>query len=94
MGHSVPNGVISFWPIPTTAHRIAIYSWRTLDRFLVTTDPAVLPPGYQRAIEYSLALELPRKSHDPDGRREARKALAWVKANNQRCATFPYSSFN
>ena len=48
---------LSFYPVPNTAYTAAIRSWKQLQSFAALTDALALPPGYQRAIEYSLAEE-------------------------------------
>lgn len=84
---TVPNGTLILWPVPTTAHQIAIYSWQTLNQVAASTDSLDLPPGYQRAIEYLLALELatryPENRITPLAVSEGRRALGWLKAMNQ-----------
>jgi hypothetical protein len=48
---------LSFYPVPNTAYTAAIRSWKQIQTFAALTDVLALPPGYQRAIEYSLAEE-------------------------------------
>jgi hypothetical protein len=48
---------LSFYPVPNTAYTAAIRSWKQLQSFATLTDALALPPGYQRAIEFSLAEE-------------------------------------
>lgn len=55
---TVPNGLITFWPIPQNPYKVMLYLWENLQ---VVDDASVnmsLPPGYQSAIEYNLAVEL------------------------------------
>lgn len=53
-----PLVTLYFYPVPTTATAIAhIRSWKQLQSFDTLTEVLVLPPGYQRAIEYSFAEE-------------------------------------
>jgi hypothetical protein len=48
---------LSFYPVPNTAYTAAIRSWKQVQTFPLLTTVLALPPGYQRAIEYSLAEE-------------------------------------
>lgn len=56
----VPLGVVNVWPIPDGSYQIqiAIYSWQQIQQFAGAQDTVYLPTGYQKAIEYSLAVEL------------------------------------
>jgi hypothetical protein len=46
------------WPVPTTAHKLVIYSWKALTSLATTATTITLPPGYAKALRYGLALEL------------------------------------
>lgn len=48
---------LTFYPVPSTANVAHIRSWKQLQQFATLTDVLALPPGHQRAIEYSLAEE-------------------------------------
>lgn len=55
---TIPNGTLLPWPIPTQGWQWVLYLWQNL---ATQTDPTAsinLPPGYQSAIEYNLALEM------------------------------------
>ena len=45
------------YPTPSASITFQLRSWQTLQSFSALTDTVVLPLGYQRAIEYSLAEE-------------------------------------
>jgi hypothetical protein len=48
---------LSFYPVPTIANNVRLYSWKPLAQ--LTLDTAVdLPPGYKMAIRYNLAVML------------------------------------
>jgi hypothetical protein len=50
---------LSFYTVPSSASAVAhIKSWKQLQQFTSLTDALALPPGYQRAIEYSLSEEV------------------------------------
>jgi hypothetical protein len=46
------------YPVPSTASTINLYSRKPLTNFASLTDNLTLPPGYERALKYSLAVEL------------------------------------
>ena len=49
---------LNFYPKPSSTSAVAhIKSWKQLQQFTALTTDLALPPGYQRAIEYSLASE-------------------------------------
>lgn len=48
---------LNFYPQPTGVGVAYIQSWKQLQQFANLTDTLALPPGYQRAIEFSLAEE-------------------------------------
>jgi hypothetical protein len=50
-----PNGSIVFWPIPTTAYQVELWVRMLLSAVTNPTADFSLPPGYQRAIELTLA---------------------------------------
>lgn len=52
-----PNGTIYLWPVPTTG-TLFLYSVKPLTALSLISDSLSYPPGYQRAIEYSLAEEI------------------------------------
>jgi hypothetical protein len=52
-----PLEYINIWPIPDQARSIAIYSAKPLGAFTADTVLS-LPPGYEKALRYNLAIEL------------------------------------
>ncbi len=49
----------NFWPLPSISGlQVALYVWQTIAAFATTGDTVAFPPGYQRALEYNLAVEL------------------------------------
>lgn len=52
-----PLGVIYLYPVPSASLTLKLNTWQTLQSFSSLTTALALPPGYQRAIEYSLAEE-------------------------------------
>jgi len=58
---TVPNGLVTLWPIPTDTSQVgtvAIYTWASVPSFANVTLAVNLPPAYQEAIEYGLAVRL------------------------------------
>lgn len=53
-----PLGTIYGWPVPSAAISFYLNSWKQLQQFSALTTTVALPAGYQRAIEYNLAIEL------------------------------------
>ena len=49
---------IFLYPEPTASLTLYINSWKALQTFAAISTTVVLPPGYQRAIESNLAIEL------------------------------------
>ena len=45
------------WPVPTQTLTLYLNTWKPLQNFSTLTTDMALPPGYQRAIEYNLAIE-------------------------------------
>jgi len=46
------------YPVPSANLEIHLNTWKILQVFTALTDSYALPQGYQRAIEYNLALEI------------------------------------
>lgn len=54
-----PLNNISVWPVPNAGvNNLVFYSWKPLAEFATITTQVSLPPGYERALKYALALEL------------------------------------
>jgi hypothetical protein len=50
---------ISVWPVPTSSsNNLVLYSWKPLADIATLTTALSLPPGYQRALRFNLALDL------------------------------------
>jgi len=84
---TVPNGTLWMYGVPQTAWSIRLYTEMVLQEVKSLTDTLVLPPGYNEAVVYNLALRLadlnPLRAK-PNQRIvvAARAALALIKANN------------
>lgn len=53
-----PLAALNFWPIPSEAKNVVLYSWKPLTNFATADTTITLPPGYLKALRYNLALEL------------------------------------
>ena len=53
-----PLSTLYFWPVPTVAYPIELYTWRQIARFASATDAVDFPPGYEEAVVCNLALRL------------------------------------
>ncbi|MCL5743006.1 MAG: hypothetical protein M1541_03620, partial [Acidobacteria bacterium] len=83
----VPNGNVILWPVPTTAWQICLYTWQTLDTFATVSDPLIIPPAYQEALEYNLAVRFAenfptRQKMSASAMQRAARALAKIKSIN------------
>ncbi len=57
--HAYPLDSINVWPVPTSsANNIVLYSWKPLAILSTLTTALSLPPGYQRALSFALAIDL------------------------------------
>lgn len=54
----VGSGNIAVWPVPTAVNQVALYTPVAVSQFTALTQTIALPPGYQRALTYNLAIEL------------------------------------
>ena len=80
-----PLSTLHFYPVPTVAHDIGVYSWQILSSISDLSAEFIFPKGYADAVRYNLALRLaPEWGRVPrPGVAEfARDALAWVKRSN------------
>ena len=52
-----PLGVLKFYPVPDENHSFTLISLKPFSTYEIN-DVMTLPPGYERAIKYNLALEI------------------------------------
>lgn len=57
MDPAYPLGVIYLYCVPSVQVTLKLNTWQTLQSFSTLTTDLALPPGYQRAIEFNLAIE-------------------------------------
>lgn len=82
-----PLGVLYAYPVPSGAVTVAIDSWQQIPSFTNLNTTISLPPGYERAIQKNLALELapgygPSATPSQDLRVQALQAKANIKTVN------------
>jgi len=80
-------GKLIFWPKPTVVNSVRIYCPRPIDEFDDLTTEYSLPPGYEDALEYNLAVRLIQsgmglREHLSDILPMARETLAIIKRAN------------
>jgi hypothetical protein len=82
-----PWGKLRFWPIPTTASDVVLFTWEPITAVNLT-DTLEFGPGWEEAIVYSLAVRLvtlfrrTQRDYDPNIHQIARQAVATVKRLN------------
>jgi len=79
-----PEGKLYFSPVGTTAYAVRLHIWTLLSRLANLNAPVTLPPGYQDALTFNLALRLCIGQKAPDAGLvdEARRALAAIQGVN------------
>lgn len=80
-----PLLTLSFYPVPAGAYTLTIYSEKPLVN-VGLNDVLSLPPGYERALRYNLAVELaPEYEREASGsvQNTAKSSLATIKRQNR-----------
>lgn len=54
----LPDITVTVWPVPSAAMTLNLWSNKLIQSFASLTDQLVMPPGYERALAFSLAEEL------------------------------------
>lgn len=63
-----PQIELNFWPVPSSVKDVEIYTTKPLSTYASANDTISLPPGYERALRYNLALEIaPEFEKEPSG---------------------------
>lgn len=80
-------GLIYLWPQSASGYSVEWYVWNLLDTVALKTDLVALPPGYESAIVYNLAVRLaalnPNEANiSPDSKELARVSLAAIERKN------------
>jgi hypothetical protein len=85
-----PQAVIKFWPVPTQNLTALLTSWKQFSAFADLTAAVSLPPGYEDALAWNLAVYIaPEYGIDarPTVQQEAIKTLDRIKRVNLRVPT-------
>lgn len=53
-----PLSMLRFWPKPSGAPTLELFTWQQIAQFAAVGDPVALPPGYERFLVFNLAVEL------------------------------------
>ena len=80
-----PLGTLYVYPVPTVALTLYLNQWNPIQVFETLAEVVALPPGYQRMIEFNLAVELEAETGlpCPDGaRRIAMSSMKVIKRQN------------
>lgn len=74
--YDYPLSKLYLWPYPTAAAQLELYTWQLLSQFTDASQTFKMPPGYRRAIEYNLAVDLANRFQNAQlGANVARIAL-------------------
>lgn len=82
-----PLATLWLWPIPSDANTLVLWSWKTLSSIATTAATVDLPPGYEDAIIWNLAVRLgPEygRPADPMVVAEAAESKAAIKRMNHK----------
>ncbi len=58
LDHSFPLASLFPWPIPPSGDTLVLYPWTPLTAFSSLDTTVALPPGYERALQSALAIEI------------------------------------
>jgi hypothetical protein len=53
-----PQANVLIWPVPSGTPQISIYSWSQFTTYVNPTDAFTMPPGYEIAVRYNLAVAM------------------------------------
>lgn len=82
---SMSTGTLYVWPVPNTANVLHLLTWTPLSTLATASTTVTLPPGYEEAIAYNLALRIAPEhgiSISPEVAEVARTSKAAIKRIN------------
>lgn len=66
VNYGSPLTTLTLYPVPSAANTLVLYHWQPLTTYSSLSTTLALPPGYNRALRYNLALELaPEYGREP-----------------------------
>ncbi len=82
-----PIATLYLYGQPLTTYQLELYTWQAIPTFAAITDSVVLPPGYEEAIVYNLAVRIavsfPTQAQiSPEAGQIARDALMAIESIN------------
>jgi hypothetical protein len=94
--YGYPAVTLNLWPVPQSGGSLEVHSLQAFAAFAALTDVVNLPPGYEAAIRYNLAVallpEYPRSEADPSLPAQAQNykaSLVQLNASTQMLAQAP-----
>lgn len=88
-----PTGTVTLYPVPPNAMDIYLDTYQQIQSFATYADPINLPPGYQRALVWNLAVEMSDsfgRPVTPNMQRQADLSLGNLKRLNRQDVLMKY----